>query len=133
MGLAVLIFVLATAPVDWNTICYGEDGHVAFEPLLADHCAAPDLIAGSEGSPAIAPGLAAGASCCGPCTDVLAASGQWLERSPAKDRDSAPPAHSIAYLPAWAARAACTSAPLALSAVASPARRDTSSGIVLRC
>jgi hypothetical protein len=74
--LAVLALGVANAPVDWNTICYGEDGHVAFEPSLAGHCAALDRSSGAAGSPRIAPSLAAADPCCGPCTDVFAASGQ---------------------------------------------------------
>lgn len=134
MGLAVLTFVLASAPLDWDTICFGEDGHVAVEPALAGRCAASDGVPGNKGAPAIAPGLASsGAACCGPCTDVLTASAQWLERSPGKARDASPPAHAIAALPTWVAYSPKAPPSPAFATSAPLVRRSASSGTILRC
>jgi len=131
IALAVLAFVLASDALRWETICYGEDGHVAFESSRAGRCGGFER--GAAGAElADVSGLAAVDRCCGPCTDVLAAFAQWAGRS-ASARDAAPPAHAIAC-PAARAVAPLPSTSLAFACAAAPLdRRPASTSVVLRC
>lgn len=131
-GLAALALLLTSAHVDWGTICYGEDGHVAVEPLLAGHCAAADRDAGGE-QLASSPAVSAAAPCCGPCTDVPIASGAWLERSTAKGTVSSPPAQGVAHLPAWTPRAPRSLAPSSFAASTPLLHRTVPGDTVRRC
>jgi hypothetical protein len=132
-SLLSLAVALAATAISWGTLCLGEDGHMAFEPSLAGGCVTPAGASGTEALPAAVAGLAARPQCCGPCMDLPGASGEWLERSPAKRLDPGPLAHTELYLPAWAAQPVHASAPLALAASARLARRAITLTTVLHC
>jgi hypothetical protein len=130
MGLALVALALGAAPVDWITICYGDDGHVSFEPSVAGRCVSQDHGSGNAAPHAGARGLASADPCCGRCTDVVAPSGQRLERVPAPRRVAA---YGMPCLPAGrVAPLRKAAAPLVLAA-ATPGRRSVSTGTVLRC
>lgn len=124
---------LVGAVISWDTVCLGQDGHVAFEPSLAGRCVAPDRDPGSEKPRAVALGRGVGPPCCGPCRDLLGASEQWLERSPAKSQDPGRPARAATCWPAWGLLPPYASRPLALATSAPLAPRTASSGTILRC
>jgi hypothetical protein len=137
VGLVSFSAVLVATVISWGTICLGRDGHVAFETSIAGRCTAQDGASSTsladEEHLVVPWGLGTAPLCCGPCTDLVSASGQWLERVAASSQDPGAGSRAAAFLAAWTSHLRAIPARPSLANSAPPVPRAGSSRTLLRC
>jgi len=128
--IAAAFGVLAAVALSWGTLCFGEDGHVAFEVVVDGRCLDGGGTTPPAGHPAhFAPcELEAG---CGPCRDLRGTAGAWLA-------SASPDLPDVGLVVVSAVDAAIPQpAPVAPSfqveSAATAARRAATATTVLRC
>lgn len=130
--MAILALVVAAPAVSWETLCIGDDGHVAFEPVASGHCAA-GAVQGGVSEEILSIGARDAWPCCGPCTDLRSPGDPWLTSgSNGIDFGSRPllVAPGLPHLPADG-KTAPVIRRVAAGALASPPRILAS--VVVRC